>query len=218
MEDTHIIPGSFAYHIRIDVLDLSNSRMTQIKQSIIAVYKSKIEQFLTNFTNYYIFLEKGEKTKKIHLQGIIWSNQLYTNKYINKLKAKYFLWHRQCKNSLALTSAKKITSLASYVAKDKMLLFSNLSSKQREKIPTWQKKENPLKFRTELYKFIQNEKNKHSTLGITTKREIAIKIVEYYWAHNKRQPSRMDLQKILGHNGLYSAGRLVDSYHLWEEY
>lgn len=216
MEDTLIIPGSYAYHIRIDILDLSNCRMTEPKQSIMTVYDNKLKTLLDeHFTNYYIFLEKGEKTRKLHYQGIIWSHLNYTNKFINKLKAKYFLWHRQCKNSLALTSAKKIPSLASYVSKDKQIIFSNLSSQQILKIPHWNKKENPVKFKLELYKYIKTLKDSYSHIGLSEKREIAIKIVQYYWDKSKRQPSRMDLIKILGQNDLYTAARAVDSYCLW---
>jgi len=133
MEDTKVCKGHYAYMFRVDL-------------SCNQEASSRIEEWLElkNFTNWTGCHEVGEETGKHHYQMCIWREHKFSQK--EQVKARNW-WRNKTnseKNGCALTSARKILSLASYSKKDQnSKLFSticNLSSNQLERIPKWESK------------------------------------------------------------------------------
>lgn len=218
MQDTTIKPGHYAYQIRIDILDKKCDRiftchedfsMDEAKERI-CYYKKQLETMLeVHFSYYFIFIENGYDTGKLHLQGVIWSQHNYTNKFVNKLKGKYFFSNRATKNSISLTTAKRITNLCSYVSKDGDSFLNNLTDEEISKFPTWKKKDKQTKkeFKQQLIEKIKKEVEQGET-----KYNIAKMIIEEYWENSMRQPARMDLIKYLGiYHPDYTAEDYIDN-------
>lgn len=209
MEDTIIKPGHYAFQFRIDLLDNKNERIfinpdyapdEKININDVTATKLEYREILkvmleVHFSYYFIFVECGGDTGKVHLQGVIWSKHNYHNKFLNSLKSKYFFRHRTVKNSLSITNAKRITNLCSYVAKDGDAFMSNLTDEDVSKFPDWIKREsvNKKEFKKQLIARIEIEIEKDSS-----PRQIALMIIEEYWNNRMRQPARMDIIKYLG--------------------
>lgn len=112
--------------------------------------KLQIEDWLDlhSFSHYHGCHEIGTETGKHHYQMVVWRE----HKFIQKDQTKARNWWRGKTNSVshgaALSSARKVASLASYSQKDEKTgenaqLFStltNLSSEQKKKIPQWNSK------------------------------------------------------------------------------
>lgn len=206
MQDSKIFPGQYAYQFRLDILNSCNARIIAPDSSPVDIlhckakykneiylYSSKTNLFLKNFTNYLIHLEIGEKTKKLHYQGILWSKNKYNNIYINNLKARHFNTNRIVKNSVSLTSAKKITNLASYISKQNVVMHSTLTANQVALIPSWKKRETDKQFK---------EKFQHQ-LRIWCAQELPVNEVisnmtQYYWDNKRCQLSKSQTYKYLG--------------------
>lgn len=199
MEDTLIYPAHYAYQFRVDLLNKKNERIIHPGIGEVETcydYKKIVKLMVeTHFSYCFIFLETAEESKKLHLQGILWSQHNYTNKFINKLKSKFFFKHRTVKNSLSITSAKRIKSLCSYVSKENKIFLSTLTEEKIKLFPTWRKKDklNKTDFKRMLTKKIKEE----CDMGESPK-DVALMIINTYWDHSMRQPARMDIIKYLG--------------------
>lgn len=134
MEDNKVCKGHYAYMFRVD---LSNNQESS----------SRIENWLDlmSFSNWTGCHEIGEETGKPHYQMIIWREHKFTPK--EQTKARNW-WRGKTisqKNGCALTSARKVASLASYSLKNvekapKYSTVCNLSSDQLSRIPRWESK------------------------------------------------------------------------------
>jgi len=108
---------------------------------------SRIDEWLDlmSFTNWTGCHEIGDETGKPHYQMIVWREHKFTQQ--EQTKARNW-WRNKTisqKNGCALTSARKVASLASYSQKnsENQQLFStvcNLSSDQKSRIPRWESK------------------------------------------------------------------------------
>lgn len=134
MEDTKVCKGHYAYMFRVD---LSNNQEAS----------SRIEDWLEvfSFTNWTGCHEIGDETGKPHYQMIVWREHKFTQP--EQTKARNW-WRNKTiskKNGCALTSARKVASLASYSQKNsenskKFSTVCNLSSDQLSRIPRWESK------------------------------------------------------------------------------
>ena len=134
MEDTQIVKGHYCYMFRVD---LSANQLSKLQ----------IEDWLElySFSHWLGCHEIGTETGKHHYQMVVWRE----HKFLQKEQTKARNWWRGKTNSkthgAALSSARKVASLASYSQKDEKKdensqLFStltNLSSEQKSKIPQW---------------------------------------------------------------------------------
>lgn len=148
--------------------------------------KLQIEDWLElySFSHYHGCHEIGTETGKHHYQMVVWRE----HKFLQKEQTKARNWWRGKTNSVthgaALSSARKVASLASYSQKDEKTgensqLFStltNLSSEQKSKIPQWKSK-SAVK--------IKNIEKLESTLKTVskhlTKSEFCAKLNEIYY-------------------------------------
>lgn len=135
MEDTQIVKGHYCYMFRVDLSCNQTSKL-------------QIEKWLElySFSHWLGCHEIGTETGKHHYQMVVWRE----HKFLQKEQTKARNYWRGKTNSVshgaALSSARKVASLASYSSKDEKKgensqLFStltNLSSTQQEKIPQWQ--------------------------------------------------------------------------------
>lgn len=227
MEDTVIKPGMYAYQFRVDILTPSGERIyinpsytneqtnIDVIQESLANYREIIIAMLIQYFNYYfIFVENGGTTGKVHLQGVIWSTYNYRNTFMNKLKSKYFFRHRSVKNSLSITNAKRIKSLCSYVQKDGDSFLSNLDDEEVALFPVWVKKEERTKkqFKDKLEKKIITAIQSDNY----TPSDVAILIINEYWNNGMRQPARMDIIKYLGwYHPNYKASDYLENINIF---
>lgn len=133
MEDTTIIKQHYAYMFRVDLSCNQTSKL-------------QIEGWLDkySFTHYLGNHEIGTETKKHHYQMILWREHKFTIKEQTACRN----WWRNKTNSkthgAALTTARKVASLAAYSIKDGQenpnLYLTNLNEEQLSKIPKWQNK------------------------------------------------------------------------------
>jgi len=138
MEDTKIIKQHYAYMFRVDLSNNQNSKL-------------QIEEWLDkfNFTHWHGCHEIGTETKKHHFQMVVWREHKYQQNQITQARN----WWRNKTNSkthgVALTSARKVSSLVSYSAKEIEenekkgeinKIISNLSKEQLINIPKWESK------------------------------------------------------------------------------
>lgn len=137
MEDTQIVKGHYCYMFRVDLSCNQHSKL-------------QIEKWLElySFSHWLGCHEIGTETGKHHYQMVVWRE----HKFLQKGQTKARNWWRGKTNSKthgsALTSARKVASLASYSQKDEKKgensqLFStlcNLSSDQKSKISKWKSK------------------------------------------------------------------------------
>lgn len=135
MEDTCIVKGHYAYMFRVD---LSCNKPSKLQIDV------WLEYF--NFSHWFGNHEIGSETGKHHYQMIVWRE----HKFLQKEQVKARNWWRNKTNSVshgtALTSARKVATLASYCNKDvgeisnEWGTLCNLCSEQLKRIPTWQNK------------------------------------------------------------------------------
>lgn len=190
MNDTIISIGNYAYQFRVDVIQTHPT--TEIQLCALLTQEE--------FTDWHCFLEKGEKTHKLHYQCIIWHKRLLTTKKRNALKAKYFPAQRLSKNAISFTSAKKIVNLSSYVQKDASqnnLNITTLTPDQLAKIPKWLTK-NAIK-----NAWIKTEQEfclLHASLDVygryPTALDFTINIIKEYKQHDRCPPTKYKLFKL----------------------
>lgn len=140
MQDTIIIPGMYAYQLRIDID--SPEKFNENYLAFISHHK---------IANYLGKIETAPKTLKLHFQSIFWTEQK-----LQSLPKIRNWWKPRSSNTaqpVSLTSAKKIVSLASYTQKDKGKMLTNLTDEQLFLIPKWNP--NGLK-KTQRERFIKN--------------------------------------------------------------
>ena len=161
MEDSTIVKGHYAYMFRVDLSANNHSKL-------------EIEKWLDvySFSHWLGCHEIGEETGKHHYQMVVWRE----HKFLQKEQTKARNWWRGKTNSrthgVALSSARKVASLASYSTKEleksgkkgqNSQIFStlvNLSLEQLKKVPLWKSK-NALK--------IKNIEKLESTLKTVSK-------------------------------------------------
>ena len=134
MEDTKVCKGHYAYMFRVDLSCNHES-------------SSRVEQWLEimSFTNWTGCHEIGDETGKHHYQMIVWREHKFTQKEQTKARNWWRSKTNSEKNGCALTSARKVGSLASYSLKNvekaqKYSTICNLSSEQKSRIPRWESK------------------------------------------------------------------------------
>ena len=215
MEDKIIFNGLYAYQFRLDLLNEDSSgnynriilsEMPKINEMVLlqtycqSKIKTSEQQNLllmleSYFIHYYIFLEVGLTTRKLHFQGIIWSENKYSNKQLTAIKSKCFKKQRLIPNAISITSAKKIMNLASYVSKssDRCLLENTLTDLQISKIPSWKKRKNDREFKKIINTTIKSSIDSGDSINVFLE-----KIIRKYWAEGRQQPTRMTCIKYLG--------------------
>jgi len=140
MEDTIIVKGHYCYMFRVDLSANQQSKL-------------EIDKWLElySFSHWLGCHEIGTETGKHHYQMVVWRE----HKFLQKEQTKARNWWRGKTNSVshgaALSSARKVASLASYSIKDEkseknvengqlFSTLSNLSKEQMKKIPQWKSK------------------------------------------------------------------------------
>lgn len=214
MEDTIIFNGLYAYQFRLDILhtkedgdsirvivpstildhNISKYLTTYANSPIKTEQQKMVTKMLEmHFMHYYIFVEVGTKTRKLHLQGIIWSKNKYSAVQLTGFKAKFFPTQRLIKNAISITSAKKIIALASYVSKSTLLTHNTLTPLQISKIPEWKRRKTDREFKLIIQDVIQASINSGDSIN-----RFIEKIIKRYWAEGRQQPTRMVCIKLLG--------------------
>lgn len=185
MEDTTVFPGYYAYMLRVDIsLNLIESSFKSFRE------KYKPYKFI-------IGAEYGTMTNKEHIQGILWFESKICNSSVRQYWKK--LNKATHKNSVAITSAKKIQNLAKYCMKD-CDFVTNLTDEERNKIGTWIQGENTYQFKQLLYEYCKNweyipsDVTDHQTnLPI---RHFINAVLEFYRKHDKK-PNKNQMDYIL---------------------
>jgi len=215
MKDNIIFPGLYAFQFRLDFIKKRDSadyvRIDSYDETTYEYYYDRVKKFLKNFTQYHIYIEKGEKSQKIHLQGILWSHIKYNTKIFVSLKAKYFIRNRKIKNSCSITDANKILNLSAYCSKGAIdnLKFSTLSADQISLIPRWKKAYSASQWK-------QMVKEKIDTIKNQSPNNFAVSLCEFYWENDRRQPTRAQLIYYLGlYHEEYSAQDYINSLRLF---
>lgn len=216
MKDNIIFPGLYAFQFRLDFIKKRDSadyvRIDSYDETTYEYYYERVRKFLKNFSQYHIYIEKGEKSQKIHLQGILWSHIKYTQKVFVSLKAKYFLRNRKIKNSCSITDANKILELSAYCSKGAIdnLKFSTLSAEQISLIPKWKKSYSASQWKQMVREKIESIKHYPKTTFL-------VKLIDYYWENERRQPTRAQLIFYLGlYHEEYSAMDYINTLRLWD--
>lgn len=128
-KDEIVVPGYYAYLLRVDYLHHTQDEIIKMLDKFID--EEKIEAF-------HIYEEIGSKSKKIHIQAIVWSDRIYTPKMSQQVKRKYFKTiYDKSTRAIAFTDARKPQNLASYSMKDMDEIMSNLDEESLAKIPKW---------------------------------------------------------------------------------
>ena len=175
MEDTFICLGKWAYSFRIDKseVDLMN----------------EVQWILNKTSKYLLREEKGDKTNKVHLQGILW----FPKKLCTKDTIKYRNHFRREKGGISFISAKKVKSLSAYCNKSEGELITNLTTFEISQIPKWLNQKDIWKI--ELEKFLTTISKRYNEP--TQQQDFVITIIEYYIQHEKAPPNRNTLYKQL---------------------
>ena len=215
MKDNIIFPGLYAFQFRVDFIKKRDSanyvRIDSYDEITYEYYYDRVKKFLKNFSQYHIYIEKGEKSQKIHLQGILWSHIKYTTKVFVSLKAKYFIRNRKIKNSCSITDANKILELSAYCSKGAIdnLKFSTLSADQISLIPKWKKSYTAAQWKQMVREKIDEIKGQSAN-------NFVVSICEFYWENERRQPTRAQLIYYLGlYHEEYSAQDYINTLGLF---
>ena len=197
--DEIVVPGFYAYLLRIDYLDNSQEEIISMLEHFIE--EEKIEAF-------HCFEEVSKIVKKLHIQAIVWSDKIYTPTMCQAAKRKYFKKIYDVRTSaVAFTDAKKPQNLASYSQKDNTMIMTNLSDEDITKIPIWKniKSYKDKEFKDNLKKWFKD----NSSLPL---QEFMIRLTKYHWDNGRAQPARHTMIKYLGiHHPHYSAAMYVSS-------
>lgn len=184
-KDMIVVPGYYAYLLRIDYLDHTQEQIIKM-----------LEQFIDEeeIYAYHIFEEVAKQTKKLHIQSIVWSDKNYIPAQRQKIKRTIFKTiYDQGSAHIAFTNAKKPQNLASYSAKDMEMIQSNLTEEELKRVPEWQD--------TKEYRDKQWQEDKHKKCKSLAKlpiREFMIQITDFHWKNKRQQPARNQMIKLLG--------------------
>ena len=116
-----------AYQLRVDAPDEAWTH---------AVIESFLKEF--DIVRYLIAHELGEKTKKPHYQGIIFSKKELKDNCRNKIR--YYFKTRikvNTKQPVSITKAKNVKNLEAYCMKTKNIKLTNYTKEEIEEIPEW---------------------------------------------------------------------------------
>lgn len=146
MQDTEIVPNFWAYSFRYDLCpwqdyvsyDCHPGPFFDDPQSVKKDYLDILEGL--PFVHFYLAsLEVAAKTKKPHIQSIVWSPYKLSIKEMqsarNRTRSKF--QYEKNDGKLAFSSAKKVRSLASYCAKDDSELLTNLPMQSLGMLDKW---------------------------------------------------------------------------------
>lgn len=198
-KDEIVVPGYYAYLLRIDYLD--NTQEDIIKMLDKFIDNENIEAF-------HIYEEISKKVKKLHIQAIVWSDRIYTPTMCQTVKRKYFKKIINKKpRGVAFTDARKPQNLAAYSAKDQEEIMSSLSEEELGRIPRWKniKEYKDREFKDNLKKWFKE--NSHLPL-----RKFMVDLTQLHWDNNRAQPARHTMIKYLGiHHPDYSAETYIES-------
>lgn len=201
-KDEIVVPGFYAYLLRVDYLDHSQEEIIKMLNNFIE--DEKVEAF-------HVYEEISKKVKKLHIQAIIWSDKIYTPTMCQSVKRTYFkqIYNKNTR-AIAFTDARKPQNLASYSMKDQEMIMSNLTEEDLGKIPKWKniKEFKDREFKDNLKKWFKD--NSHLPL-----RKFIIDITQFHWDNNKAQPARHTMIKYLGiHHKDYTAETYADSLNI----
>lgn len=176
MEDIFICKGYYAYSFRLDKIE-----ETSIVQ--------EVQWILHKTIRYLLRMEKGDKTAKEHLQGILWfKNKLKTREII-----KYRNHFRREKGGISFISAKKVKSLSVYCNKSEGKLITNLTIEQMELVPTWVNEK--FAWKEILTKKLEELSKKY--WEPYCKQEFVSALIHFYMENKKSPPNRNMLYKHL---------------------
>lgn len=138
MQDTELVPNFWAYSFRYDVLPELHPHYSIKFDKVKKDYLDLLEGL--PFLHYYLAsFEVATYTKKPHIQSIVWTPYKLSIKEMqsvrNRTRSKYSFELNDGK--LAFSSAKKVSSLASYCAKDESELITNLDTDTLGKLDKW---------------------------------------------------------------------------------
>lgn len=165
-----------AYQLRVDAPQEAWSH---------AVIESFIKEF--NVERFLISHEIGEKTKKPHYQGIIYTKKELKDNCRNKIRY-YFKTRIKAKTRqpVSITKAKNIQSLEAYCMKTGNIRLTNYTKGELSDIPEWQDKDN---FKRQIIKLLEDSK--------PTNVAFARRIVRTYINNDKQPPSKQMIYKYL---------------------
>lgn len=190
MEDTSVLKGYFAYMLRVDI---------DYEKALPLFHKWRDKY---HCTHYILGLEFGLETGKPHIQGIVWFECLQS---VTKLRNYFRNKVNPTKQSVALTSAKKITNLSKYCMKDG-IYETNLSPSQIESIGKWNVGDGSnYKFLKDLYDHVEelqrvrNDEIKNDIMNNTTpigEYQMIMRLLEFYRA-KERRPNKSTIEYLL---------------------
>lgn len=140
MQDTAIVPNYWAYSYRYDIPDV------HVVKHLAIIYDKIKRDFLDlirrcPFIEFYLgALEVGKYTKKPHIQAIVWAQDKLSIKNMQHVRNRTRALYGYDKNDgkVAFSSARKISSLASYVTKEQQgELITNLSTVSLGRLDEW---------------------------------------------------------------------------------
>ncbi|GAC77861.1 replication protein, partial [uncultured marine virus] len=131
MEDKNIIPGTYAYSLRVDAKTGEYSKLTFVQQ-LLEEFKQFYDRNDT-LIHYFIYIEQSTVVKKIHIQGILWTHAKLTPNELTKMRQ----WWKRPAGHISFCSARRVKSLAAYCSKDAGERSTNLSEDQIALIPKW---------------------------------------------------------------------------------
>ncbi len=183
-KDEIIVPGFYAYLLRVDYLHHTQEEILEMLEEFIK--EEKIEAF-------HCYEEIGTKSQKLHIQAIVWSEKIYTPKMSQDVKRTYFKSiYNKSTRAIAFTDARKPQNLASYSMKDSVMVLSNLDEEDLAKIPRWK---NIKEYKDKEFK--ENLEKKMRLWGSEKNPEYVYNVYDFY--HNilteyknqkKRAPTR----------------------------
>jgi hypothetical protein len=208
-KDEIVVPGYYAYLLRVDYLDNS-------QEEIIKMLDKFIED--ENIEAFHIYEEVATKTKKLHIQAIVWSDRIYTPKMSQQVKRTYFkkIYNKKPRG-IAFTDARKPQNLASYSMKDQEEIMSSLSQEELDRIPRWK---NIKEYKDKEFK--DNLKIKMKEMKDYDITSFMMEVTRIHWENERAQPARHTMIKYLGiYNKNYTVEDYVDSLgitHKQEKY
>lgn len=198
-KDEIVVPGYYAYLLRVDYLHHTQDEIIKMLEYFID--EEKIEAF-------HIYEEVASKSKKIHIQAIVWSDRIYTPKMSQQVKRKYFKTiYDKSTRAIAFTDARKPQNLASYSMKDMNEIMSNLDEEDLAKIPRWK---NIKEYKDKEFK--DNLKIKMKEMEAYDIQSFMMEVTKIHWDNERAQPARHTMIKYLGiYNKHYTVEDYVDS-------
>lgn len=195
MEDNFICTGFYAYSFRLDKIEETN-------------IVEEIQWIIQKTKRHLLRLEKGDITKKEHLQGILWFKEKLKTREIIKYRNHF----RREKGGISFISAKKVKSLSAYCNKTTGKLISNLSIEQMALVPSWVNEKTNWKI--DLQKKL--EELEVDIWEPHCQQEFVCAIIHFYIENKKSPPNRNMLYKyLLNHYNHYKNNDYICDINLF---